>query len=130
MEQLIKTAEGILSSCLAVKEGEEVLIVTDDTRKRIGEALYEAAGNLGCERLLMVMKERELSGQEPPKAVAAAAEHPLTRIWYGCRQKEELHRELEWLSMRIFSIMKKALSATIPLCSIRFRPVLISEISG
>ena len=25
MEQLIKTAEGILSSCLAVKEGEEVL---------------------------------------------------------------------------------------------------------
>ena len=72
MEQLIKTAEGILSSCLAVKEGEEVLIVTDDTRKRIGEALYEAAGNLGCERLLMVMKERELSGQEPPKAVAAA----------------------------------------------------------
>ena len=58
------------------------------------------------------------------------AEHPLTRIWYGCRRKEELHRELEWLSMRIFSIMKKALSATIPLCSIRFRPVLISEISG
>ena len=57
MEQLIKTAEGILSSCLAVKEGEEVLIVTDDTRKRIGEALYEAAGNLGCERLLMVMKD-------------------------------------------------------------------------
>ena len=72
MEQLIKTAEGILSSCLAVKEGEEVLIVTDDTRKRIGEALYEAAGNLGCDRLLMVMTERELSGQEPPKAVAAA----------------------------------------------------------
>lgn len=72
MNQLVKTAEGILSSCLAVKKGEEVLIVTDDTRKEIGEALYEAAGNLGCERLLMVMNERELSGQEPPKAVAAA----------------------------------------------------------
>lgn len=72
MNQLVKTAEGILSSCLAVKKGEEVLIVTDDTRKEIGEALYEAAGNLGCERLLTVMNERELSGQEPPKAVAAA----------------------------------------------------------
>lgn len=72
MNQLVKTAEGVLSSCLAVKKGEEVLIVTDDTRKEIGEALYEAAGNLGCERLLMVMNERELSGQEPPKAVAAA----------------------------------------------------------
>lgn len=72
MNQLVKTAEGVLSSCLAVKKGEEVLIVTDDTRKEIGEALYEAAGNLGCERLLMVMNKRELSGQEPPKAVAAA----------------------------------------------------------
>nr|WP_317365113.1 aminopeptidase [uncultured Blautia sp.] len=72
MNQLVKTAEGVLSSCLAVKKGEEVLIVTDNTRKEIGEALYEAAGNLGCERLLMVMNERELSGQEPPKAVAAA----------------------------------------------------------
>lgn len=72
MNQLVKTAEGVLSSCLAVKKGEEILIVTDDTRKEIGEALYEAAGNLGCERLLMVMNERELSGQEPPKAVAAA----------------------------------------------------------
>lgn len=72
MNQLVKTAEGVLSSCLAVKKGEEVLIVTDDTRKEIGEAIYEAAGNLGCERLLMVMNERELSGQEPPKAVAAA----------------------------------------------------------
>lgn len=72
MNQLVKTAEGVLSSCLAVKKGEEVLIVTDNTRKEIGEAIYVAAGNLGCERLLMVMNERELSGQEPPKAVAAA----------------------------------------------------------
>ena len=72
MNQLVKTAEGVLSSCLAVKKGEEILIVTDDTRKEIGEALYEAAGNLGCEKLLIVMNERELSGQEPPKAVAAA----------------------------------------------------------
>lgn len=72
MNQLVKTAEGVLSSCLAVKKGEEVLIVTDNTRKEIGEAIYEAAGNLGCERLLMVMNERELSGQEPPKTVAAA----------------------------------------------------------
>ena len=39
MNQLVKTAEGVLSSCLAVKKGEEVLIVTDNTRKEIGEAL-------------------------------------------------------------------------------------------
>ena len=47
-------------------------MITDDTRKEIGEALYQAACDLGCEGLLMVMKEREVSGQEPPKAVAEA----------------------------------------------------------
>ena len=72
MENLVKIAEGVLVSCLAVKPGEEVLIVTDDSRKAIGEALYQAAGNLGCEKILMVMGEREVSGQEPPKAVAAS----------------------------------------------------------
>ena len=72
MENLVKIAENVLTSCLAVKTGEEVLIITDDSRKEIGEAIYEAAGNLGCEKLLMVMKEREVSGQEPPKAIAAA----------------------------------------------------------
>lgn len=58
MENLVKIAEDVLTSCLAVKTGEEVLIITDDSRKEIGEAIYEAAGNLGCEKLLMVMKER------------------------------------------------------------------------
>ena len=72
MENLVKIAEDVLTSCLAVKTGEEVLIITDDSRKEIGEAIYEAAGNLGCEKLLMVMKEREVSGQEPPKAMKAA----------------------------------------------------------
>ena len=72
MENLVKIAEDVLTSCLAVKTGEEVLIITDDSRKEIGEAIYEAAGNLGCEKLLMVMKEREVSGQEPPQAIAAA----------------------------------------------------------
>ena len=72
MENLVKIAEGVLTSCLAVKPGEEILVITDDSRKEIGEAIYEAAGNLGCEKILMVMKEREVSGQEPPKAIAEA----------------------------------------------------------
>ena len=50
MENLVKIAEDVLTSCLAVKTGEEVLIITDDSRKEIGEAIYEAAGNLGCEK--------------------------------------------------------------------------------
>lgn len=74
MENLVKIAEDVLTSCLAVKTGEEVLIITDDSRKEIGEAIYEAAGNLGCEKLLMVMKEREVSGQEPPQSNCSSYE--------------------------------------------------------
>ena len=72
MENLVKIAEGVLTSCLAVKPGEEILVITDDSRKEIGQAIYDAAGNLGCEKILMVMKEREVSGQEPPKVIAEA----------------------------------------------------------
>ena len=43
MENLVKIAEGVLTSCLAVKPGEEILVITDDSRKEIGEAIYEAA---------------------------------------------------------------------------------------
>ena len=72
MQDFVKIAEQVLVSCLGVKKDESVLVITDDTRKEIGEAFYQAACNLGCEGLLMVMKEREVSGQEPPKAVAEA----------------------------------------------------------
>ena len=66
------SGKNVLASCLAVKPGEEVLIITDDTRVAIGQALYEGAKELGCEAMLMIMAERELSGQEPPQTVAEA----------------------------------------------------------
>jgi len=70
--ELREIAKNVLVSCLAAKAGEEVLVITDDTRIKIGQALYEGAKMLGCEAMLMIMQERELSGQEPPKAVAEA----------------------------------------------------------
>lgn len=62
--ELKEIAKNIMVSCLAVKPTEDVLIITDDSRLTIGTALYEGAKELGCEALLMVMKERELSGEE------------------------------------------------------------------
>ncbi|MDO4601701.1 MAG: aminopeptidase [Eubacteriales bacterium] len=70
--KITETAKRILRSCLNAKEGEEVLVVTDDTRLNIGQALYEASKELKCEGMLIVMQERELNGEEPPKAVAEA----------------------------------------------------------
>ena len=40
MKDLVKIAEQVLTSCLGVKKEESVLVITDDTRKEIGEALY------------------------------------------------------------------------------------------
>lgn len=65
-------AKNILTSCMAVKAGEELLVVTDDSRTDIGQAIYEAAKELGCEAVLLTMEEREVSGQEPPRIVAEA----------------------------------------------------------
>lgn len=70
--ELKDIAKNIMVGCLAVKPEEDVLIVTDDSRIAIGQALYEGAKELGCEAMLMVMKERAISGQEPPRTVAEA----------------------------------------------------------
>lgn len=69
---IIDCAKKILTGCMDVKPEETVLVVTDDNKIAIGQAFYEAAKQLGCEALLMTMKEREYSGQEPPKPVADA----------------------------------------------------------
>ena len=69
LEQAVATVVG---PCLGIAAGEDVVIVTDTTRQRIGEALRDAAAQLGAEPVLCVMEPREVDGQEPPAAVAAA----------------------------------------------------------
>lgn len=70
--ELKEIGKNMLTSCLNVKAGEQVLIVTDDKKISIGTALYEAAQELGAEALMMTMTPRQVSGEEPPAAVAAA----------------------------------------------------------
>ena len=69
---LIQIGKSVLSSCMDVKAGESVLVITDDKKLPIGNALYQAAKELGAEALLMTMEPRKVSGEEPPAVVAAA----------------------------------------------------------
>ena len=69
---LIESSKAILMNCLALQANETFLVVADERKRDIGEAIWEAGKQLGAEAMLMVMKEREKSGQEPPAAVAAA----------------------------------------------------------
>ncbi len=70
--QMIEISRGLLQNCLGVKPQEVLLIVTDDAKKELAEALYRAGQQLEAETILMVMQEREKSGQEPPAPIAEA----------------------------------------------------------
>lgn len=56
----------------AARKGERVLVVTDDRELPIGQALYAAAGELGCSPALLVTPPSGTAGEEPAACVAAA----------------------------------------------------------
>lgn len=63
---LVEIGTRVLTSCMDVKAGETVLVVTDDEKFQIGQTLYQAAKELGADAMLVTMSPREVSGQEPP----------------------------------------------------------------
>jgi leucyl aminopeptidase (aminopeptidase T) len=62
----------ILTRCLGVKNGEDVLVIADPGTRTIGEALRAGARALGAESVLSEMDERATDGTEPPPVIAAA----------------------------------------------------------
>lgn len=71
-EKLVSVSVNILKNCLGVKPGESLLIVADETKRTLADALFQAGKELGSEAMLAVMQAREKPGQEPPAAIAAA----------------------------------------------------------
>jgi aminopeptidase len=72
MPDLGPAVSTVVSRCLAIRPGEEVLVVVDDGTLRIGEALRDEARRAGADAVLATMSARELDGNEPPRAVAGA----------------------------------------------------------
>ena len=72
MSELEKAAQIVVKDCLAVESEEEVLIIVDQLRQKIGEAIYKAAQGLGAEVMLVKMLERDSHGAEPPLTIAEA----------------------------------------------------------
>ena len=64
-----------VKDCMGTRPEERVLVVTDTVREDLGVPIYEAALALGCDAILIEMRPRERSGEEPPKAVAHAMLH-------------------------------------------------------
>jgi len=68
--ELKKAAIIALKDCMGLKAEETLLIVTDETKREIADALHEAGKELCKESLMVEIKSREINGQEPPKQIA------------------------------------------------------------
>lgn len=71
-DELDKAVRAVVRDCLAVKEGEEVLVVSDPVTQHVGERLREEAADAGGEAVLIIITERPMHGAEPPPTAAEA----------------------------------------------------------
>jgi leucyl aminopeptidase (aminopeptidase T) len=72
MPDLSQSTETVVRRCLAVRAGEEVLVIADAGTRAIGEALRDEAARVGADAVLALMDARKVDGNEPPGPVAAA----------------------------------------------------------
>jgi leucyl aminopeptidase (aminopeptidase T) len=72
VSDLDRAVRAVVHDCLAVKEGEEVLVVCNPVTQQVGERLREESGETGADAVLAVIMERPSHGAEPPRTVAEA----------------------------------------------------------
>jgi leucyl aminopeptidase (aminopeptidase T) len=72
MTDLNAAVETVVHRCVAVREGEDVLVVADPDRLDVGRALHEGAVRAGGDSVLLLLPPRAERGTEPPPTVAAA----------------------------------------------------------
>ncbi|KUP20468.1 aminopeptidase [Paenibacillus sp. DMB5] len=71
-EARIGISMNVLKDCLGLRSGELLAVVADDDKRELAESVYEAGKRLGAESMLLVMKPRSKSGEEPPAPIAEA----------------------------------------------------------
>jgi leucyl aminopeptidase (aminopeptidase T) len=72
MSDLERAVAAVINECLAVRDGESVLVVANPSTLGLGERLRGEAGRAGADAMLVLMADRTNHGEEPPLAVAAA----------------------------------------------------------
>ena len=72
MSEIDQAVSAIVRDCLAVRDGEEVLVVANPATIGLGERLRGEAGRAGADAVLALIGERPSHGAEPPASVAAA----------------------------------------------------------
>jgi leucyl aminopeptidase (aminopeptidase T) len=72
MSDLDRAVRAVIGDCLAVREGEGVLVIANPATQAIGERLRDQAEEAGAEAILALIAERGSHAEEPPAAIAAA----------------------------------------------------------
>ena len=72
MTDLAPAVRTVVRRCLAIRPGENVLVVVDRPLQDVGEALREEAERAQADAVLAVMAPRSDHGEEPPAPIAAA----------------------------------------------------------
>jgi leucyl aminopeptidase (aminopeptidase T) len=62
----------VVDHCLAIRPGENALVVADPGTRTMSAALRQAAADRGADAVLAVMDERATDGTEPPAPVTSA----------------------------------------------------------
>ena len=70
MDNLQKAAAAVLQDCMAVGNGERLLIVTDRLEKPVSDIFFNAAKRLHSDVTEIIMPVGNINGEEPPPAVA------------------------------------------------------------
>ena len=69
---LAAAATTAVEQCMALDETESCVVVTDDERRPIGEALYDVASRITDDAVLLQYPPGTQHGEEPPRPVPAA----------------------------------------------------------
>jgi leucyl aminopeptidase (aminopeptidase T) len=72
MDDLDRAVAAVVRDCLAVKEGEEVVVVCNPATQHLGERLREEAADAGGDAVMALMSERASHAAEPPRTVGEA----------------------------------------------------------
>jgi len=71
-DELQRAVAAVVSDCLGVSAGEDVLVVANPATLGLGERLRGEAGRAGADAVLALMAERATHAAEPPPPIAAA----------------------------------------------------------
>jgi leucyl aminopeptidase (aminopeptidase T) len=72
VSDLARAVRAVVNDCLAVKSGEDVVVVCNPATEDLAERLREEAEAAGADGVLALMAERSGHGVEPPDTIAAA----------------------------------------------------------